>query len=68
MDMKAHIAGPVEATHIADVQGSPDHREIAIDKVGIKDLRHPLTVRTRDADAQPTVATVSMSVALSASM
>ena len=32
---------------IADVQGSADTRHIAIDKVGIKDIRHPVRVRDR---------------------
>ena len=32
---------------IADVQNSPDSRHIAIDKVGIKDIRHPVRVKDR---------------------
>lgn len=42
-------------TAIADVQGGPDTRRLAIDKVGIKDLRHPLAFRDRDGRVQHTV-------------
>ena len=33
--------------NIADVQGSADSRQIPIDKVGIKDIRHPVRVKDR---------------------
>ena len=33
---------------IPDVQGRGDHRQIAIDQVGVKDVRYPISVRTRD--------------------
>ncbi len=49
---------------IADVQGSPDTRNIAIDKVGIKDIRHPVRVRDRSAGEQHTVAVFNMYVEL----
>ncbi|MBN2886712.1 MAG: GTP cyclohydrolase I FolE2 [Chromatiaceae bacterium] len=49
---------------IADVQASPDTRHIAIDKVGIKDIRHPVRVRDREGRDQHTVATFNMSVYL----
>ena len=32
---------------IEDVQGSPDTRNITIDKVGVKDLRHPVRIQDR---------------------
>ena len=47
-----------------DVQNRPDHREIAIDKVGVKDLRYPIVVLDRDEKRQNTVAHISMSVNL----
>ncbi|MFA6179929.1 MAG: GTP cyclohydrolase FolE2 [Candidatus Methylopumilus sp.] len=50
---------------IEDVQNLPDIRELAIDQVGIKGIRHPLRVAERAGGMQHTVATVSMSVALS---
>ena len=49
---------------IADVQGSADSRRIAIDKVGIKDIRHPVRVRDRNQGEQHTVATFNMYVYL----
>ena len=49
---------------IADVQGSADSRRIAIDKVGIKDIRHPVRVRDRNEGEQHTVATLNMYVYL----
>lgn len=50
---------------IDDVHRFADTRRIAIDRVGIKDIRHPLTVLGRDGRAMPTVALFSMSVDLS---
>jgi GTP cyclohydrolase I len=53
------------ASHpIADVQASADTRQIAIDKVGIKDIRHPVRVRDRSDGEQHTVATFNMYVYL----
>ncbi len=52
------------APSIADVQGSADTRRIAIDKVGIKDIRHPVRVRDRSGVEQHTVATFNMYVYL----
>jgi len=49
---------------IADVQSSADSRRIAIDKVGIKDIRHPVRVRDRSDGEQHTVAHFSMYVYL----
>ena len=49
---------------IADVQGSPDTRNISIDKVGVKDLRHPVRIQDRNGLEQHTVATFSMYVEL----
>ena len=49
---------------IADVQNSVDTRRIAINKVGIKDIRHPVRVRDRSGGEQHTVATFNMYVNL----
>ena len=49
---------------IEDVQGSADTRQIAINKVGIKDIRHPVRVRDRSDGEQHTVATFNMYVYL----
>lgn len=47
-----------------DVQSEPDHRNLDIDKVGVKDIRYPVTVRDKSEKAQQTVATVNMYVNL----
>lgn len=49
---------------IPDVQGSADVRKIAINKVGIKDIRHPVIVKDRSDGRQHTIATFSMFVYL----
>ncbi|HHO69113.1 MAG TPA: GTP cyclohydrolase I FolE2, partial [Gammaproteobacteria bacterium] len=50
--------------HIADVQSSADTRHIAIDKVGIKDIRHPVRVKDRSGGEQHTIANFNMYVNL----
>ena len=49
---------------IADVQSSKDTRRIAINKVGIKDIRHPVRVKDRSDGEQHTVASFNMYVNL----
>lgn len=49
---------------IEDVQGRADTREIAINKVGIKDIRHPVRIMGRDGREQGTVANFNMYVNL----
>ncbi len=53
-----------ESAEIADVQGRADTRQISIDKVGIKGIRHPVRVRDRSGREQHTVATFNMYVNL----
>ena len=47
-----------------DVQSQPDFRNISIDKVGIKNLRYPITVRDRRDGFQHTIAVINMFVDL----
>jgi len=47
-----------------DVQNSQDKRQIAINKVGIKDIRHPVQVKDRSGHVQHTVANFNMYVDL----
>jgi GTP cyclohydrolase I len=47
-----------------DVQSQPDFRNIPIDKVGIKNLRYPITVRDRRDGFQHTIASIDMFVDL----
>ncbi len=49
---------------IADVQNSKDTRRIAINKVGIKDIRHPVIVKDRSDGEQHTIANFNMYVNL----
>jgi len=47
-----------------DVQNQRDYRNIPIDRVGIKNLKYPITVRDKREGHQPTVATINMYVNL----
>ena len=47
-----------------DVQGSPDYRKVPIQKVGIRNIRYPITVRDKSHEKQNTVANVTLSVNL----
>lgn len=64
--MKATVkhAGQPDTSLIADVQSKPDTRHIAIDKVGIKDIRHPVRVKDRGQGEQHTIAHFNMYVEL----
>jgi GTP cyclohydrolase I len=50
--------------HIADVQSSTDTRHIAINRVGIKSIRHPVKVKDKSVGVQHTIATFNMYVHL----
>ena len=47
-----------------DMQKSPDTRNIAIDKVGVKDIRYPIVVQEKSKIEQHTVARINMYVDL----
>ena len=47
-----------------DVQSQKDHRNIEIDKVGVKNIRYPITVRDKENGFQQTVASINMYVNL----
>jgi len=49
---------------LKDVQSTPDDREIALKKVGIKKLQYPITVLDKKNGKQNTVANVSLFVNL----
>ena len=57
---------PLAAVPLEDVQGQFDARAVAIDEVGISDLRYPVRVAARSGVAQPSVAIVSAAVDLAA--
>ncbi len=49
---------------LKDTQNERDHRQIPIDRVGVRSLRFPLRIRDRDQQEQHTVAVVSLAVDL----
>ena len=62
--MSAVSSSQVGSQEIEDVQASADTRHIAIDKVGIKDIRHPVRVKDRSEGEQHTIANFNMYVYL----
>ena len=59
----AKVVRPV-VTEIEDVQGRADTRRLPINRVGIKDIRHPVKVKDRSSGEQHTIAQFNMYVAL----
>ena len=57
-------AGDATPTPIPDIQALADRRNIAIDRVGVKNVTYPITLGTRDGKTQTTVGTINMYVAL----
>lgn len=49
---------------VEDVQGRADTRRLPINRVGVKDIRHPVRVKDRSAGEQHTIATFNMYVSL----
>ncbi|MDE2449826.1 MAG: GTP cyclohydrolase I FolE2, partial [Gammaproteobacteria bacterium] len=49
---------------VEDVQGRADTRRLPINRVGIKDISHPVRVKDRSAGEQHTIATFNMYVSL----
>jgi len=59
----AKVVRPVLA-EVEDVQARADTRQLPINRVGIKEIRHPVRVRDRSAGEQHTIATFNMYVSL----
>lgn len=49
---------------LKDTQNERDHRNLPIDRVGVKNLRYPIQIRDKARAVQSTVATVSLAVDL----
>ena len=49
---------------MVDVQGSADERRIPLQKVGVKNLRYPVTVLDKEHGTQPTIARVDIFASL----
>jgi len=62
--VKFRAAKKNSAAHLHDMQSRPDHRELRIDKVGVRGLRFPIQVRDKARSVQNTVATIGMFVDL----
>ncbi|MBI5800991.1 MAG: GTP cyclohydrolase I FolE2 [Verrucomicrobia bacterium] len=57
-------ADPHSKAPLHDVQSGRDHRELRIDKVGVRGLRFPIQIRDKAHVHQNTIATISMCVDL----
>ena len=53
-----------EKFFLPDVQASSDHRALAIQRVGVRGLRYPISVMNGAGEVQHTVATLEMTVGL----
>ena len=65
MNMNAAVsAKKPQPKPVEDVQGHADTRQLPINKVGIKDIYHPVKVKDRARGEQHTVANFTMYVNL----
>lgn len=51
-------------TALVDIQASKDHRNIAIDRVGVRNVKYPIEVLDREHDRQHTIGTFTLTVDL----
>lgn len=58
------VTPPPNLAAMPDVQSSEDLRHLAIDRVGIKSIRHPVKVKDRSEGVQHTIANFDMYVGL----
>ena len=61
---KVDIMYKINSTELADTQNKLDNRGIAIDRVGVCDLRYPITVLDKIDNEQHTIANITLSVDL----
>ncbi len=54
----------MKSCDLPDTQNNPDIRKIVIDRVGIKDIAHPIVYIDRDGNKLPTVGNFTMTVTL----
>ncbi len=55
---------PASLGALRDTQGERDHRRIAIDRVGVKNLRYPIQIRDKAHATQSTIANIALTVDL----
>ncbi len=62
----SHLLGGLimKSCDLPDTQNNLDTRQIVIDRVGIKDISHPITYVDRDGNKSPTVGNFTMTVTL----
>jgi len=58
------VANRTPGSLLEDKQSERDHRELRIDKVGVRGLRFPIQIRDKAHDVQNTIATIGMFVDL----
>ncbi len=63
-DSAALETARAKLAEVEDVQNRADTRQIPINRVGIKDIKHPVRVKDRSAGEQHTIATFNMYVNL----
>jgi len=61
---RTSLAEPTRRAKLQDKQSERDHRELRIDKVGVRGLRFPIQVRDKAHAVQNTVATIGLFVDL----
>lgn len=64
--LSPHFTEDKQMQVLPDTQNEQDHREIVIDRVGVRDLRYPASYSDRDGVVQPTIAKFEMTVELPA--
>src|SRR6267378_6281306 len=64
LHLRLHLPRRGRVTMMIDIQAQPDLRRVAIDQVGVSDLRYPIVVLDRRTEKQHTIASLSMSVGL----
>src|SRR5208283_5355323 len=63
--MKSYLKNGAPALEVMhDKQSEPDHRQLRIDKVGVRGLRFPIQIRDKERTLQNTIATIGMFVDL----
>lgn len=60
------IASLTRNAEMPDVQGTRDDRNLAIDQVGVRGVRYPVTINREDGGVSPSVGEFSLSVGLPA--
>ena len=64
MSKPASSTPPAAGAPMPDVQAGADDRQVAIDRVGVKDVVYPMRLRTPEGGAESTIARINMYVAL----